>query len=220
MYSFTEENYLKAIYKLSDNKAGEITTNAIADAMQTKAASVTDMVKKLAEKQLLKYEKYKGVKLSAKGRKVAIDTVRKHRLWETFLHNKLNFKWDEVHEIAEQLEHIQSETLIDKLDDFLGYPAHDPHGDPIPGKNGEIKMHDVVTLSNLKKGERCVVVGVVDHRTIFLKHLQKINLMPGSKIQVSTINEFDQSHNIKVNRNIELQISFDVAKNILVKIDS
>ena len=126
MYSFTEENYLKAIYKLQERNEDAVNTNSIAASLETKAASVTDMIKKLSAKDLLVYEKYKGVQLTALGKRIAIDTVRKHRLWETFLVEKLKFSWDEVHELAEELEHIQSEKLIDKLDEFLGFPAHDP----------------------------------------------------------------------------------------------
>ena len=131
MNSQTEENYLKAIFKIAENTNGKVSTNAIAEKLNTKASSVTDMIKKLAEKQLVMYEKYQGVKLTEDGEKIAIQIIRKHRLWEYFLVNTLDFKWDEVHEIAEELEHINSDALIDKLDKFLSFPQYDPHGDPI-----------------------------------------------------------------------------------------
>lgn len=217
MYSFTEENYLKAIYKLQEQSNESINTNAIAISIQTKAASVTDMIKKLSDKKLLEYEKYKGVVLTELGKKVALETVRKHRLWETFLHNKLNFTWDAVHDIAEQLEHIQSQELIDKLDDFLGFPSHDPHGDPIPGKNGEIKESNFVILSDLKERESGIISGVVNHSSVFLKHLESNELILGKRIMVQEIVAFDFSFQIKMEGKKVLQISNEVARNILVK---
>jgi DtxR family Mn-dependent transcriptional regulator len=217
MYSFTEENYLKAIYKLQEQSSEAINTNAIAISIQTKAASVTDMIKKLSEKKLLEYEKYKGVVLTELGKKVAIETVRKHRLWETFLHNKLNFTWDAVHDIAEQLEHIQSQELIDKLDDFLGFPSHDPHGDPIPGKNGEIKESNFVILSELMEGETGIISGVVNHSSLFLKHLESNELILGKRIMVEEVVAFDNSFQVKIEGKKILQLSNEVARNILVK---
>ena len=173
MYSFTEENYLKAIYKLQELKAEAINTNSIAGVMATKAASVTDMIKKLSDKKLLKYQKYKGVQLTEAGKKIAVFTLRKHRLWETFLYNKLNFNWDEVHDLAEQLEHIQSIDLTDKLDKYLGFPTHDPHGDPIPERNGEIKTTNFILLSFLHKGNAGIISGVVNHSSIFCSTFKK-----------------------------------------------
>lgn len=217
MYSFTEENYLKAIYKLQEQSSESINTNSIAISIQTKAASVTDMIKKLSEKKLLEYEKYKGVVLTDLGKKVAIETVRKHRLWETFLHDKLNFTWDAVHDIAEQLEHIQSQELIDKLDDFLGFPSHDPHGDPIPGKNGEIKESNFVILSALKEGETGIISGVVNHSSLFLKHLESNELILGKRVLVQEVVAFDNSFQVKIEGKKNLQLSNEVARNILVK---
>jgi DtxR family Mn-dependent transcriptional regulator len=217
MYSFTEENYIKAIYKLQERSENAINTNAIAEMMQTKAASVTDMVKKLSDKKLLKYEKYKGVSLTEAGNKVAIDTVRKHRLWETFLHNKLSFSWDEVHDIAEQLEHIQSSKLVDKLEEFLGFPTHDPHGDPIPGRNGAIQRNKLISVSELNLGDSGIISGVVNHSSVFLQHLEKNQLVLGKEIEVISRSEFDQSVKVRVNRQGQLVISFEVASNILIK---
>ncbi|MDZ4668006.1 MAG: metal-dependent transcriptional regulator [bacterium] len=217
MYSFTEENYLKAIYKLQEQLDEPINTNAIATVIQTKAASVTDMVKKLSEKKLLKYEKYRGVELTPLGKKVAIETVRKHRLWETFLHHKLGFTWDAVHDIAEQLEHIQSAELVDKLDAFLGFPSHDPHGDPIPGRNGVIKQNNFILLSELKSGDKGVISGVVNHSPLFLQHLQKHSLVLGKLIKVLEISEFDQLVRVELEDKSRLQLSHEVVRNILVK---
>jgi len=217
MYSFTEENYLKAIYKLQEQSDLAINTNAIAEVIQTKAASVTDMIKKLSEKKLLKYEKYRGVELTVLGKSVAINTVRKHRLWETFLHNKLGFTWDAVHDIAEQLEHIQSAELIDKLDAFLGFPSHDPHGDPIPGRDGDIKQNNFVLLSDLRQGEKGIISGVVNHSSLFLQHLQKNALTLGKKIKVMEVSAFDQLVKVELEDKSSLQLSHEVVRNILVK---
>jgi DtxR family Mn-dependent transcriptional regulator len=217
MYSFTEENYLKAIYKLSERNNDSITTNAIAEVLDTKAASVTDMIKKLSDKKLLKYEKYYGVTLTEKGKIIAIELVRKHRLWETFLHEKLEFGWDEVHDIAEQLEHINSETLTNKLDDFLGNPTHDPHGDPIPTRTGEINTSNFILLSDLMPKQKGIMSGVVDHSPAFLQHLNKISLTLGLILELIERNEYDGSIEVKIGTNTRLHLSKEVAKNVLVK---
>jgi DtxR family Mn-dependent transcriptional regulator len=217
MYSFTEENYLKAIYKLQEQHGSGINTNSIALSIQTKAASVTDMVKKLSEKKLLEYEKYKGVSLTNLGKKVAVETVRKHRLWETFLSQKLNFSWDEVHDIAEQLEHIQSQELIDKLDEFLGFPTHDPHGDPIPGKDGEVKQSNFVLMSDINIKEKGIISGVVNHSALFLQHLEKNGLTLGKKVEILERSAFDQSTQILLDSEYKVQLSFEVIRNILIK---
>jgi DtxR family Mn-dependent transcriptional regulator len=217
MYSFTEENYLKAIYKLSNNHGNGVSTNSIAENMETKAASVTDMIKKLSDKKLLKYEKYKGVNLTQKGKDVALQTIRKHRIWEVFLHEKLKFGWEEVHEVAEQLEHIQSELLINKLDEFLGYPTHDPHGDPIPGENGEFHSNAFVSLDTVDANKKVILSGVINHSVPFLQHLKKIDLTLGQKLIVIEINEYDRSLKLLLNGKMEIFISNEVAKNILVK---
>lgn len=217
MYSFTEENYLKAIYKLQEKSDSAISTNAIALSLQTRAASVTDMIKKLNEKKLLEYEKYRGVELTESGRKVAIDTVRKHRLWETFLNRKLNFSWDQVHDIAEQLEHIHSQQLIDQLDEFLEFPTHDPHGDPIPGRNGEIRESNFVMMSQMNKGDMVVISGVVNHSPVFLKHLESIELTLGKELIIREISDFDRSFLVLLDGKTNLQLSQDVVRNLLVK---
>jgi len=158
--SEAEENYLKAIFKISEKEDRPVSTSAIAAEMNTSAASVTDMIKKLSEKALVLHEKYRGVVLTDAGSGIAKKLIRKHRLWEVFLVNKLDFSWDEVHAIAEQLEHIHSDRLIERLDDFLGFPRFDPHGDPIPDAEGNMVLRKQVLLSELKEGNSCVIVGV------------------------------------------------------------
>ena len=169
MFSHSEENYLKVIYTIELTKSKNVSTTLIAKKIHTKASSVTDMLKKLADKKLVNYEKYKGVSLTKKGKSIAVNIVRKHRLWEVFLVNKLNYNWDEVHEMAEQLEHIKSDSLINRLDAFLNFPKHDPHGDPIPDENGNIALHKNVMLSFIEANNSCVVIGLKDSSSDFLK---------------------------------------------------
>lgn len=218
MNSLTEENYLKAIYKLVSQGTAAVTTNAIAEKMNTKAASVTDMLKKLSDKKLINYEKYYGVKLTAKGEKVALNIIRKHRLWEMFLVEKLEFGWDEVHDVAEQLEHINSEKLVAQIDKFLNYPKVDPHGDPIPDANGKFHVQKSALLSTFKQNEVCMMTGVVDHSAAFLQYLAKVQLTLGCEIKINEVNEFDRSLHIAVGKGKSFFISNDVAKNILVTI--
>jgi DtxR family Mn-dependent transcriptional regulator len=217
MQTLTEENYLKCIYKLSVQSPGEVTTSAIAEEMKTKSATVTDMLKKLSDKNLLKYEKYYGVSMTEKGKKVALNIIRKHRLWEVFLVGTLNFKWDEVHIIAEQLEHIQSEELTSRLDNFLGYPKMDPHGDPIPDHNGKMAAEHLVSLSEMKRKERGVISGVSQHAPAFLRYLEKSDLNLGNAVQIIEKHEFDQSFDLKINNKKTLHISSEVAKSILIR---
>ncbi|MES2873394.1 MAG: metal-dependent transcriptional regulator [Bacteroidota bacterium] len=216
MHSFTEENYLKAIYHLSDQNSTEVTTNAIAEVTNTKAASVTDMLKKLADKKLINYIKYQGVTLTEIGTKAAVNIIRKHRLWEVFLVEKLGFKWDEVHDIAEELEHINSTALVDRLDDFLGNPAADPHGDPIPDRTGNFLHKKLLKVSEMKQGQAGTISGVNEHSSVFLKHLEKLRLTLGTKVKVTELIEFDGSIILAVDGIKELTISREVAKNILV----
>ncbi|WP_354331629.1 metal-dependent transcriptional regulator [Pedobacter sp. CG_S7] len=216
MESFTEENYLKTIYHISRQSAGMVQTNAIAERIQTKPASVSDMVKKLAEKALVNYIKYKGVTLTEKGRLTAINIVRRHRLWEFFLVNTLNFKWDEIHEIAEELEHVNSPKLIERLDEFLGFPKHDPHGDPIPDKAGNFETTTVIKLNKLLPGEQGLIVGVSEHSSSFLKYLEKTNLTLGTTLKLIAITEFDGSVELRL-ANQKISISREVAKHILMK---
>jgi DtxR family Mn-dependent transcriptional regulator len=215
--SFTEENYLKAIYKLLERNQQRTTTNAIAAAVDTAPASVTDMIRKLAEKKLVNYEKYQGVALTGTGRKLAVNVIRKHRLWELFLVSHLGFAWDEVHEIAEQLEHIQSESLVRKLYGFLGKPKWDPHGDPIPDENGNFHVQKTFPLASAIANDRLIISGVVDHTADFLQYLDKQNISIGKKIAVKEITSYDQSMLITIGSVKSVKhISADVAKNILV----
>jgi DtxR family Mn-dependent transcriptional regulator len=214
--SFAEENYLKAIYHLSRGGKDPVTTNAIAGRMNTRAASVTDMIKKLSAKGLLTYRRYNGVNVSDEGRTKALQVIRKHRLWETFLVEKLHFNWDQVHEVAEQLEHIKSHLLISRLDDFLGHPKTDPHGDPIPDENGEIKAKPKLQLSQTMEGKSGTIVNVKDSSSSFLKYLDKIGAYIGARIQVLERLEFDESLEIKIDNNKEVFISKDVADNIWI----
>jgi DtxR family Mn-dependent transcriptional regulator len=215
--TFSEENYLKAIYHLTTVSDSEVSTNAIAEMMETKASSVTDMLKKLAEKDLVNYKKYQGVSLTENGKLAAKMIVRKHRLWEVFLVEKLDFSWDEVHDVAEQLEHIKSEKLINKLDDFLGNPTEDPHGDPIPDVNGRIVKIEKQLLSELVENQSGICVGVKDTSSEFLKYLDKQEIALGSKIEVIGRESFDLSLKIKVD-NKDLTISNKIASNLFVKI--
>jgi DtxR family Mn-dependent transcriptional regulator len=215
--TFSEENYLKTIYHLTTISDTEVSTNAIAEKMETKASSVTDMLKKLAEKDLVNYKKYQGVSLTENGKLAAKMIVRKHRLWEVFLVEKLDFSWDEVHDVAEQLEHIKSEKLINKLDDFLGNPTEDPHGDPIPDVHGRIIKIEKQLLSELTENQSGICVGVKDTSSEFLKYLDKQEIALGSKIEIIGKESFDLSLKIKVD-NKDLTISNKIASNLFVKL--
>ncbi len=220
MHSLTEENYLKAIYKLWESGGGEaITTNAIADKVSTKAASVTDMLKKLSEKKLINYKKYQGVTLTPSGRRIAISIIRKHRLWEVFLVEKLGFKWDEVHDIAEQLEHIRSDELIEQLDIFLGRPKSDPHGDPIPDIHGKFVEQRSQLLSSLNAGQQGIMTGVVDHTPSFLQHLDRLGIALGNELKLNEIIAYDKSLHVSLNKKTRIFLSHEVAKNILIQVN-
>ena len=196
--SLTEEKYIKAIFQIGTTPESNVSTNALADNLQTKPATVSDMIKKLSHKKLIFYEKYKGVTLSASGSKEALKIIRKHRLWEVFLVNHLNFKWDQVHEIAEQLEHIKSSELVNRLDDFLGNPTIDPHGDPIPDANGQVQLGPSKLLSEMTSHENGIIVGVKNEDPLLLQHLDKINVRLGLHIEVTEVNDFDQSIQVKL----------------------
>ncbi|WP_338732153.1 metal-dependent transcriptional regulator [Mangrovimonas cancribranchiae] len=217
MLTLSEENYLKAIYHLGKFGNNSVSTNAIAEQMQTKASSVTDMIKKLAEKSLVNYKKYQGATLTKKGQLTAASVVRKHRLWEVFLVENLNFKWDEVHEVAEQLEHIKSEKLINQLDAFLDFPTHDPHGDPIPDKHGHIKKTDKELLASLKPSDECLCVGVKDSSKEFLNYLDKNGIALGTHFKVVSKEDFDESMTILINKETK-SISKSVSNNLFVKV--
>lgn len=215
--SQTEENYLKAIYKISTPDRKPASTNAISRAMETSAASVTDMVKRLSDKGLINYEKYKGVTLTTEGYGIATTLIRNHRIWEVFLFDKLNFSWDEVHEVAEQLEHIKSDSLIDRLDEYLGHPKFDPHGDPIPDAEGNFAHRTQIILSELHAQESGIIVGVQEHSASFLQYLDRMNLVLGAKVTLLEKFEFDESVSVQVNEGSPFSLSSKVVKNLFVQ---
>jgi DtxR family Mn-dependent transcriptional regulator len=215
--TYSEENYLKVIYHLSLTANKGITTNSIANVMESKPSSVTDMVQKLADKELVTYKKYQGVSLTDKGRLSALMIVRKHRLWEVFLVDKLNFAWDEVHDVAEQLEHIKSEKLTDKLDEYLGFPTEDPHGDPIPDKHGKIAKVEKQLLSEIEVGRKALCVGVKDSSSAFLQYLDKQQISLGSTLQVVAKEHFDLSLTLLIDKK-EVTVSNKIAGNLFVKL--
>lgn len=199
----SEENYIKAIYSLQKRSEGPVGTNDLAERMEMKASSVTDMIKRLSDKSLIQYKKYKGCELTENGKRTALKLIRKHRLWETFLVEKLNFGWDEVHDVAEQLEHIQSVKLTDQLDKFLNFPKFDPHGDPIPSASGEIQHREqTYKLNELKLDESAVVIGVADSSASFLRFLDRHNINLGSSITVKEVYEFDDSREILIDNEL------------------
>ncbi len=217
--SFAEENYIKAIYHLSQDNKGKVNTNAISKKLHTKPASVSDMLRKLYDKGVVNYQKYQGVNLTPKGKSYALKVIRKHRLWEVFLVEKLNFNWDQVHEIAEQLEHIKSPLLIKRLDEFLAFPKYDPHGDPIPDENGEFTENPPILLTDFELGKMGILVTIKDSTQAFLKYLDKLSIHPGAKIKVLEKIEYDGSMQVEINSNKITHISKEVSGNLLVTED-
>jgi DtxR family transcriptional regulator, Mn-dependent transcriptional regulator len=215
-YSSSKENYLKAIFHLQEED-GMVTTNALAAELNTRAASVTDMLKKLKAQKLLLYEKYRGFRLSNEGRKVAIQIIRKHRLWELFLVEKLHFGWEEVHEIAEELEHISSRKLIDRLDEFLGFPTADPHGDPIPDAQGKLINRNDVCLMDFKMNKMAEVSNITDQSPEMLDLLKHKNISLGTKLEIRKRFSVDNSVEIRIKNQTPVTISEHVAKNVFVK---
>lgn len=216
MLSSTEENYLKALLKLTfESETHEAGTNDLAGLLALKPATVNDMLKKLKEKQLVNYKKYGKITLSPEGKQIALEIIRKHRLWETFLYEKFKFTWDEVHEVAEQLEHIHSPKLIDKLDDFLGYPKFDPHGEPIPDSKGEMEYNFKKRLADIKSGDSCKMVSVKDNSSSFLHYVDKVGLAINSQIRVVSKQEYDALMVIEV-KGITSTVSQKFAENIYV----
>lgn len=217
MYTYSEENYLKTIYELSKGGAEPVSTSSIAQSLDMKAPSVTEMVKKLSEKGLTVYEKYQGCTLTKEGLQQAIYIVRKHRLWEVFLVRNIGLKWDEVHAIAEQLEHIKSEILIERLDEYLGFPKFDPHGEPIPDKNGNIAKVNYVQVSELEEGRAAMLKAVASDTPEFLQYLDAENIRLGSDIKVLKIYSHDNSRKIEVNNSHKTNISEKTANTLLVE---
>lgn len=215
--SQTEENYLKAIYKISEQSGAKASTNAIAADMNTSAASVTDMIKRLNEKSLVLYESRRGVSLTAEGLRIATELIRKHRLWEVFLVEKLRFSWDEVHDIAEQLEHIKSEELVKRLDTYLAYPKFDPHGDPIPDADGNFTFRKQAPLAESKVGDKVIVVGVQDHAPTFLQYLDRLQLGLGAQLEILDYHEYDGSMKVRLKNKGEETLSRKVSEHLLVQ---
>lgn len=216
LLSYTEENYLKALLKITfDSNTDEVGTNELAISLNVKPATANDMLKKLKEKELVSYEKYGKITLTKVGKGNAIDIIRKHRLWETFLFKKLDFSWDEVHEVAEQLEHIQSQKLIDKLDKFLDFPEFDPHGDPIPNYKGELKVQFKKTLSDVAVGSSCKMVAVRDNSSSFLQYVVTVGLGINNEILVVSRQAYDDIMVIEVN-GVRSSVSQKFAENIFV----
>ncbi|MCO6494502.1 MAG: metal-dependent transcriptional regulator [Bacteroidetes bacterium] len=217
MISQAEENYLKALFHLTNEMQGKIEagTNELAEILDVKPATANNMLKKLKEKEWVSYEKYGKITLTDKGKSLAVETVRKHRLWETFLYEKLNFTWDEVHEVAEQLEHIKSDKLVQQLERFLDFPETDPHGDPIPNAKGEIKFVNRKTLAEVEVGKTCKLISVKDNSSSFLQYVVKLGLGLSSKIKIISRQDFDGSMEIEVNK-VRSSISKKVAQNLFV----
>ncbi len=219
MLSITEENYLKALLKLGSRNEGadEAGINELAAHLGVKPATATDMFKKLKEKKLVDYQKYGKISLTENGRNDAMGIVRKHRLWETFLYQKLDFTWDEVHEVAEQLEHIKSPKLISKLEEYLDFPEFDPHGDPIPKANGEIAASDRVLLSDLKAGDTCIVVAVKDTSILFLKYLEQLGINIGTSLKILERVGFDGSFLVEIEGQEARNVSLKFADSLYVR---
>lgn len=213
-FTISEENYLKAIFHLQE-KEGTVTTNALAEKLQTKPASVTDMMKKLSAKKLLHYKPYYGFSLSAEGKKIALFIVRRHRLWEFFLSEKLKFDWNEVHMLAEELEHVSSKQLIDRLDQYLGHPQFDPHGDPIPDSKGKIKNLNKISLLKLPFHQIAEVRQVTNQSKELLEILEHKHIGIGTKLEVKKHFHFDHSMELKIKNNT-VNISEQLAQNIFV----
>jgi DtxR family Mn-dependent transcriptional regulator len=220
MHTLSEENHIKAIYKLRQNESGRASTNSLSTELGMKASSVTDMLRKLSEKELVLYEKYKGAKLSESGERLALLIVRKHRLWETFLVNKLNFGWDEVHDIAEQLEHIKSKELISRLDSYLGFPKIDPHGDPIPDELGNISSLDLSPLDSLEVGQYGAIGNITHHDRDFLHYLEQNKLLLGVSIAVEDRLDFDGSMGLLISDKTRVRVSKEVAEKILIHVST
>ncbi|MBL7808394.1 MAG: metal-dependent transcriptional regulator [Saprospiraceae bacterium] len=213
-----EENYLKAIFKISEKEPGPVLTNALAAAMGTSAASATDMLKRLSDKQLVAYEKYRGVTLTPEGDRLATSLIRKHRLWEVFLVDKLGFAWDEVHDFAEQLEHVQGDNLTDRLDEYLNHPRFDPHGDPIPDAQGRWIRRPQVRLTTLTPGQKGIVTGVDDHTSPFLQYLDELGIALGVAIELLDRTAYDQSSKVRI-AGKEYTLSEKASQNLFLRLE-
>lgn len=212
--STTEENYLKAIYALEE-KNTMVDNQSIAALLKNTPASVSDMLKRLTKKELIIYQPYRSIKLTEAGRRIALQIIRKHRLWETFLVNCLGFQWEQIHPVAEQLEHIDSDLLIERLDAYLGYPKFDPHGDPIPSPSGEITPQSGFLLTNAQKNDILIVVAVRNDEESFLSYLNKVNIAIGKEIRIIDKIPFDLSIEVAFDNKV-INLSQRIASQIVV----
>jgi DtxR family transcriptional regulator, Mn-dependent transcriptional regulator len=219
-YTHTEQNYIKIIYHLTQADDGTAYTQKVADAMSTSPASATDMIKKLSDKGLVAYVPYRGAKLNKKGERTALHIIRRHRLWELFLTEVLKFKWDEVHPMAEELEHVSSDLLLSRIDKFLNYPKFDPHGDPIPDAEGRIAQTNYIRLAELIKNQSGTIAGVEEHSPEFLKYLEETGLTLSSTIKVINKHSFDGSIDIIINNKKQVHVSSVVTNNLLIDINT
>lgn len=216
MISRTEENYLKALSNLS-NESGEVNVNELSKALDIKMPTVTSMMKKLAEKKLVYYESYKPLRLTDKGKKEAGLIIRKHRLIEMFLVEKMGFGWEEVHEIAEQIEHVQSVALFEKMDEMMGLPKIDPHGSPIPDKNGKITRIKYNKLSDCKAGDNVKLTAVINTSAEFLKYLNSRELRLGLRIKIKSVETFDKTMVVVYSKRPSEVLSNIVCERLLVE---
>lgn len=216
MHSLSEENYLKVIYRLLEGGLPRVATSSVAASLGVNAASVTEKLQRMAEKGLIDYEKSKGVALTADGQTIALRVIRKHRIWETFLVRQLEFGWDEVHDIAEQLEHIHSDLLIDRIERHLNFPRFDPHGEPIPDANGRVSKPCFKSVGELSEGSRCRITGVREDNATFLQFFKKLGLAVGDRLEIRSVEAFDGSFLVRINGKKQVQLSREVAQNVLV----
>jgi len=216
MNSLAEENYLKALFNIA-SESGEVNVNELSKRLNIKMPTVTSMMKKLAEKKLVHYESYKPLRLTEKGKKEAGLVIRKHRLTEMFLAEKMNFGWEEVHDVAEQIEHIQSPAFFDKMDELLGYPKIDPHGSPIPDKNGKIVWKEYNKMSDCKTGETVRLAAVINTSSEFLKYLNSRELRLGTKIKIKSVEAFDRSMIVAYGKRAAEALSNIVCERLLVE---
>jgi DtxR family Mn-dependent transcriptional regulator len=219
METHAEENYLKAIYSIAENSPDTVLTKVVADHIKSKPSSVTDMIQRLSAKKLVDYKKYKGVTLTKTGRQKALQVIRKHRLWELFLVKHLNFSWDEVHDIAEQLEHVKSPILVDRLDAFLNFPIRDPHGDIIPDEKGKLRVDHAHHLSEMKKGKACVVTAVKDSSSEFLNFLDNAGIALNTELKIVDVIPYDRSIQVLIDGKKKLTLSEKVCNNLYVTLN-
>ncbi len=211
-----EETYLKAIYKLNNKSPKGINNITLAKALQLNPATVLEMVRKLTERKLVELQQDKTIHLTESGRKKALSIIRRHRLWEVFLADKLGYSWDEVHELAEELEHVGSDDLINRLENYLGHPKSDPHGDPIPDKKGKLKEEQGMPLMNGVKGKQYIITNFTDTNDQFLQYLSSLQIRPGAKVKFTGMNEYDRSCSLSVGKQ-QVHLSEKAAGNILVQ---